>query len=641
MQFPKLLEGGRIGKMGVKNRTVMAPIANRLNDESGAVTQRFIDFYVERAKGGTGLIIIENTCVDWPLGKAGDFPVRLDSDRFIHGFNDLAEAVHPYGAKLATQLQHAGRQTEMGATEGLQPVTSSVLTEYRGSLAREMTIPEIKEAVEKFAAAARRTKQSGFDAVEIHGAHGYLPTQFMSPYMNTRTDMYGGSFENRMRFPLEIVSRVREEVGTDFPIIYRISADEHVAGGVDLAEAKLIAQALEKAGVDAIDVSAGAQASRYWIFPTMAMPRGCNVHLSEGIKAVVDIPVIVVGRINDPFLAEDILQQEKADFVALGRPLLADAYFVEKASRGAAEDIRPCIACNQCILRLMYHWRIGCSVNPETGKEREFELKPAAESKRVLIAGGGPAGMEAARVAALRGHEVTICEKAEMLGGQLLLASAPSFKKEIAGYVKYLVGQVERLGVKVELGKEVTRELVEQLEPDVLIVATGAVPLIPSMPGVDSKNVVIAESVLAGEAKVGKTAAVAGGGRLGVEMAYHLSQQGTAVTLVEMTGEIGADLELSEKMYFLKGLKEAHVRMLTNSKIEAVTEKGVEVVNKEWQRELIPVDTVVLALGAVSQNALLEDLKDVDVETYAIGDCVEPRTIYEAVHEGAQVARWL
>jgi NADPH-dependent 2,4-dienoyl-CoA reductase/sulfur reductase-like enzyme len=453
--------------------------------------------------------------------------------------------------------------------------------------------------------------------------------------------MYGGSLENRMRFPLEIVSRVREEVGPDFPIIYRYSADEHVDGGVRLEEAKLIAQMLEKAGVDAIDVSAGAQAARYWIFPTMAMPRACNAHLSEAIKEVVDIPVIVVGRINDPVVAEEVLRQEKADFVALGRALLADPHFVEKAARGEVEDIRPCIACNQCILRLMYHWRIGCSVNPETGKEREFALKPAAESKRVLIAGGGPAGMEAARVATLRGHDVTIYEKTDALGGQLLLASAPSFKKEIAGYVEYLVGQVERLGVKVELGKEVTRTVVERLEPDVLIVATGAVPLIPSMPGVDSRDVVTAEAVLAGEAQVGKTVAVAGGGRLGVEMAYHLSQQGTPVTIVEMIGEIGADLELSEKMFFLKALEEARVRMLTNSKIVAFTEKGVEVVDKEWQREFIPVDTVILALGAESLDVLAEELEGLDVETHIIGDCVEPRTIYEAVHEGAQVARFL
>jgi 2,4-dienoyl-CoA reductase-like NADH-dependent reductase (Old Yellow Enzyme family)/thioredoxin reductase len=641
MQFTKLLEEGKIGKMAVRNRTVMAPIANRLNDESGAVTQRFIDFYVERAKGGTGLIIVENTCVDWPLGKAGDFPVRLDSDRFIHGFNDLAEAVHPYGAKLATQLQHAGRQTEMGATEGLQPVTSSVLTFYRGSVAREMTIPEIKETVDKFADAARRTKQAGFDAVEIHGAHGYLPTQFMSPYMNTRTDMYGGSFENRMRFPLEIVARVREEVGPDFPIIYRFSADEHVAGGVELEEGKRIARALEEGGVDAIDVSAGSQASRYWIFPTMAMPRGCNVPLAAGIKEVVDIPVIIVGRINDPVLAEEILQDGKADFVALGRPLLADPYFVAKASRGEVEDIRPCIACNECILRLMRHWRIGCSVNARAGKERDYELKRAGTSRKVLIAGGGPAGMEAARVAALRGHEVLLWDKGAELGGQLLLASAPAFKKEIEGYVRYLVTQMNKLKVKVELGKEVTKEQVKRLKPDAVIVAAGAVPLVPSFPGVDRKEVVTAEAVLGGKASVGKTALVAGGGRLGVEIAYHLSQQGTSVTLVEMTGEIGADLELGEKMWFLEHLQEAGVKVLTNTKIDAVTAEGVRTVDRDWQGEVFAVDTVVLALGARPENALVEDLKDLGIEMYSIGDCVEPRNIYEAVHEGARVARWL
>jgi 2,4-dienoyl-CoA reductase-like NADH-dependent reductase (Old Yellow Enzyme family)/thioredoxin reductase len=641
MQFTKLLEEGRMGKMVVKNRSVMAAVANRLDDESGAVTQRFIDFYVERAKGGTGLIIIENTCVDWPLGKAGDFPVRIDGDQFIQGFNDLAEAVHPYGAKLATQLQHAGAQTNESATEGLQPVTSSVVGSYRGSVARELSMPEIKGIVEKFADAARRTKQAGFDAVEIHGAHGYLPTQFMSPYMNRRSDMYGGSFENRMRFPLEIVARVREEVGPDFPIVYRFSADEHTPGGVDVEEGKRIARALEEAGVDVIDVSAGLQVCRYWIFPTMAMSRGCNVPAAAAIKEAVDIPVIVVGRINNPALAEEILREGKADFVALGRPLLADPYFMDKASRGEADDIRPCIACNECILRLMRHWRIGCSVNPEVGNERELELKPASKKKKVLIAGGGPAGMEAARVAALRGHDVTLCEKGSALGGQLLLASIPTFKQEIAGYVQYLIRQVEKLQVKVELGKEVTADLVKAMRPDAVIVATGAIPRVPDIPGADGKAVVSAEAVLAGKAKVGKTAVVAGGGRLGVEMAYHLSQQGTNVTLVEMTGEIGGDLEAGEKMYFLERLGEAGVRLLTNRKIDSVSEDGVETIDKNWDRELIPADSVVVALGAQSVDALVKDLEGLGIEMYAIGDCVEPRQIYEAVHEGARVARWL
>jgi 2,4-dienoyl-CoA reductase-like NADH-dependent reductase (Old Yellow Enzyme family)/thioredoxin reductase len=641
MKFTKLLEEGSIGKMMVKNRTVMAPVANRLNDESGAVTQRFIDFYVERAKGGAGLIIIENTCVDWPLGKAGDFPVRLDGDSFIHGLNDLAETVHPYGAKLATQLQHAGGQTNESATDGLQPVTSSVLSSYRGSLPRELTIPEIKAIVRKFADAARRTKQAGFDAVEIHGAHGYLPTQFMSPYMNARHDMYGGSFENRMRFPLEIVASVREQVGADFPIIYRFSADEHVPGGVGVEEAKRIARVLQDAGVDAIDVSAGVQACRYWIFPTMAMPRGCNVEAAAAVREAVDVPVIVVGRINDPTLAEQILEDGKADFVALGRPLLADPHFVAKAQKGEVDDIRPCIACNECILRLMRHWRIGCSVNPDTGYEREHELKPAVNPKKVLIAGGGPAGMEAARVAALRGHHVTLCEKGPALGGQLLLASVPSFKKEIQGYVRYLSRQVEKLGVKVELKKEVTADLVKKMNPDAVIVATGAVPLVPEIPGADGKAVVTAEAILSGTAKVGQTAVVAGGGRLGVEMAYYLTQQGCKVTVVEMTGDIGADLELGEKMYFLERLTEAGVRILTGHKIQELTREGAQTVDRRWNVRLIPADTVVLALGARAEQSLLKTLEGLGAETYAVGDCVEPRTIYDAVHEGARVARWL
>jgi 2,4-dienoyl-CoA reductase-like NADH-dependent reductase (Old Yellow Enzyme family)/thioredoxin reductase len=641
MQFRRLLEEGSIGKMKIKNRIVMAPIANRLNDESGAVTQRFIDFYVERAKGGAGLIIIENTCVDWPLGKAGDFPVRLDGDSFIHGFNDLAEAVHPYGAKLATQLQHAGRQTNESATEGLQPVTSSVLTSYRGSVARELTIPEIKAIVQKFADAARRTKRAGFDAVEIHGAHGYLPTQFMSPYMNARHDMYGGSFENRMRFPLEIVASVRQEVGPDFPIIYRFSADEHVPGGVDVEEAKRIARVLQDAGVDAIDVSAGVQACRYWIFPTMAMPRGCNVETAAAVREAVDIPVVVVGRINDPTLAERILEDGKADFIALGRQLLADPHFVAKVEKGEVDDIRPCIACNECILRLMRHWRIGCSVNPNTGYEREHALKPAVSPKKILIAGGGPAGMEAARVAALRGHHITLCEKGSKLGGQLLLASAPSFKKEIEGYVRYLSSQVEKVGVRVELEKEVTADLVKEMNPDAVIVATGAVPLVPDIPGADGKAVVTAEAVLSGAANVGESALVAGGGRLGVEMAYHLTQHGRKVTLVEMTEEIGADLELGEKMYFLERLTEAGALILTGHKIQALTEEGAQTLDRAWNVRLIPTDTVVLALGARSEQSLLETLEGLGVETYAVGDCVEPRTIYDAVHEGARVARWL
>lgn len=638
MELSKLFEPGSIGAMEVKNRIVMAPMAVRLCSESGAVTQRFIDFYVERAKGGTGLIILENTCVDWPLGKAGDFPVRLDSDRFIHGFHDLADAVHPYGAKLATQLQHAGRQTHMDATEGLRPVTSSVLPGTTGTLPRKLTIPEIHEIEEKFAQAALRTKAAGFDAVEIHGAHGYLVTQFLSPFMNRRTDMYGGSLENRVRFAVEMVERVREKVGPDFPIIFRLSADEYVPGGIELEEAKLISLRLEEAGVDALHVSAGVyEVTRTTSPPTMVEPRGCYVHLAAGVRQVVNVPVIAVGRINNPVLAEEILEQGKADFIALGRQLLADPYFPDKAARGAWDDIRPCIACNQCIGRLIRHWRIGCCVNAETGRERETQLRPVDGKKKILVAGGGPAGMEAARVAALRGHEVSLYERSEQLGGQLLLASVPSFKKEIEEFIRYQVRQLDKVGVRVERGREVTRDLVKRVKPDVIIMATGARPLIPHIDGIDREEVVTAEAVLGGTVEVGKSVLVAGGGKVGVEMACHLAEQGRAVTLVEMTEEIGADLEPTEKVYFPLRLKRAAVTLLTERKVDRVTKDGVEIVSPGWEKELIPAETLVLALGAESDDALAQGLAGLDVEVYAIGDCVKPGSIYEAVHDGFRV----
>jgi len=595
MEFKKLFEPGTIGKMEVKNRIVMAPVNSRFGGEFGAVTQRWIDYYVERAKGGTGLIIVENNCVDWPLGKADGFLTRLDEDRFIPGFHDLAEAVHPYGAKIASQLQHAGRNTTLANTEGLQPVAPSVLISYRGTVAREVTIPEIEVIAGKFAEAARRTKEAGFDAVEMHGAHGYLFTQFLSPLTNKRNDMYGGSFENRMRFAVEVIERTREKVGPDFPIIFRFSVDEYLPGGVDLEEGKRIARRLEEAGVDAIDVSAGTRESAGTvIMPNMAVPRGCFVHLAARIKEVVSIPVIVVGRINDPILAEEILDQGKADFVTLGRQMLADPYFAEKAARGALDDIRPCIACNECLVRLYRKWRLGCSVNAEKGQQ---------------------------------------------LGGQLLLASVPSFKKEIEGFIKYLVRQLEKVGVRVELGREVTRDLVKEEKPEVVIVATGARPLIPSISGIERKEVVTAEAVLAGEAKVGKRVVVAGGGRVGVEIACHLEEEGASVTLVEMTGEIGADLEPVMMEYLLGRLKEHGMRVLTQRKVEAITGDGVKIVDREWRGELLAADTVVLALGAQSNGALLQELKGIDVEVHAIGDCAKPRTMYEAVHEGAQVGR--
>jgi 2,4-dienoyl-CoA reductase-like NADH-dependent reductase (Old Yellow Enzyme family)/thioredoxin reductase len=638
VKLTRLFEPITIGSMTVKNRIALAPVAMRYNTPYGTVTQRVVDHYAERAKGGTGLIIVEATTVDWPVGKVGACPLRLDRDSYIQGLRDIVEAVHAYGAKVAVQLQHVGGQTNRRNTEGAQPVAPSVVPFPRGDTPRALSIEEIHHIIQEFADSILRAKTAGCDAVEIHGSHGYLVTQFHSPYFNKRTDMYGGSFENRMRFTLEVIESAREKVGPDYPIIFRFSADEHVAGGVNLEEAKRIAKRVEEAGVDAIDISAGVHAARPWIFPPMAMPRGCNVHLSEGIKKVVDVPVIVVGRLGDPVLAEQVLAEEKADVIALGRPLLADAYLPRKASEGRIEDICPCISCNACIDRLVHGWSVGCAVNPKLGREREYTLEPAPQARRVLVAGGGPAGMEAARVAALRGHEVVLYEKTTELGGQLLPASVPPFKKDLEDLVAYLRHQVEKSGVRIVLGQEADEKVVRDEKPDVVIIATGAAAQKPPIPGIDGENVTTAEAVLGGETDVGKFVVVAGGGRLGAEMAYFLAQGGREVTLVEMQDVIGADMEMCEKAHLLDKLEEHEVSILTAHNITAVTESGVETVDSAWNTKALECDTVVLALGTIPRANLKEQLTGGDVEVHIVGDCKQPRRIYEAIHESWWVA---
>jgi 2,4-dienoyl-CoA reductase-like NADH-dependent reductase (Old Yellow Enzyme family)/thioredoxin reductase len=639
VKFPRLFEPITIGTMEVKNRFVMAPVAMRYNTPSGTITQRVIDHYVERAKGGTGLIIVEATTMDWPVGKVGSCPLRLDRDSYIQGFRDLVEAVHAHGAKVAVQLQHVGGQTNRRNTRGAQPVAPSVIGFPSADTPRALSVEEIRSIIREFADSVLRAKIAGFDAVEIHGAHGYLVTQFHSPYFNKRNDLYGGAFQNRMRFALELIEAARERVGPDFPLIFRFSADEHVAGGVGLEEARRIAVTLENAGIDAVDISAGVYAARPWIFPPMAMPRACNVDAAKGIKESVSIPVIVVGRLGDPLLAEQVLFENKADMIALGRPLLADPYLPLKAAEGREDDICPCVSCNACIDRLVRGWSVGCAVNPALGREREFQQDGIARSKKVLVVGGGPAGMEAARVAASRGHEVDLYEKTNELGGQLLPASKPSFKADLADLLEYLRRQLNKWGVRVHLGQQVTGELVRESGADVVIIATGAEPLEPTIPGIDGDNVAVAESVLRGESQVGKRVVVAGGGRLGLEMAWFLAQRNCDVQLVEMEAAVGVDMEACERTHLLEKLDEHQVSIITNATIKEMTGSGVHVVDGVRKSNFLECDSIVLALGYTPRIGLVEELESGGIEVYAIGDCVQPRRIYEAFHEAWWVAR--
>ena len=645
-KLEKLFEPVKIGKLQLKNRIVMPALNSKLGTEFGAVSDRLIDFYVERARGGVSLIIIENTCIDWPVGKAGTNPIRADEWKFVQGLHELAEAVHPYGTKIATQLQHTGRQgSSMTSAEGQQLVAPSAIPclPTGAEMPRELTIEEIEGLIGKFVFGAAITRTAGFDAVEIQGAHGYLITQFMSPYTNKRTDEYGGDFEGRMRFALRVVEGVRGAVGPDFPIIFRLSGDEYIEGGLTLEDNKLIAQRLESAGVDALSVSAGIYESPPWygrIFPTMGMPEGCNVPLAAEIKKVINIPVIVAGKLGNPLLAEEVLKDGKADLIAVGRPLLADPELPRKAAEGRLDDIRPCLYCNEgCAGSISNFWRVSCQVNPALGKEREYEIKPATKVKRVLVVGGGPAGMEAARVAALRGHDVTLYEKERSLGGQLAPASAPRFKKPLKHLAEYLKNQTGKAGVKIELGREATPERIKELKPDVAILATGATHFVPDIPGIKGGNVATACEILLGEREAGDRIAVVGGGEVGADVAWFLAEQGKKVTIVEMTYGVANDMNLFSRFYLLDKLAELGIEVLTNMTAEEITDKGVAAVDISGDRRIVEADTVVLATGFKSNSELEEKLRGEIPEVYTIGDCVELGKIWGAIHGGARAAR--
>ena len=644
VELKKLFEPIKIGKMELRNRIVMAPV-NTYYSEVGVVGNRLIDYLVERAKGGVGLIIVESTCVDWPVGKAGICPLRIDEWKYVPAFHNLVEAVHQYDTRIAIQIHHAGRQQSIICSEGQELVApSEVACLATGACKpRALTIDEIEGLEEKFIIAAQMAKWAGFDAVEVHGAHGYLINQFMSPYSNKRTDEYGGDFEGRMRFPVEIVEGIRAATGPDFPILFRLSADEYVEGGLTLDDTKNIARKLETTGVDAIHVAAGIYESKpsWWarIFPVMSMPPGSNVHLAEEIKRAVKIPVIVAGKLGNPILAEEVLKEGKTDLIAMGRPLLADPELPRKAALGELDDIRPCLYCNEgCFGSLNRFWSLRCQVNAAVGREREFEIKPTTKVKHVLVVGGGPGGMEAARVAALRGHKVTLYEKDEKLGGQLILASVPWFKEPIRDLIKYLESQIRKLGVKLELGKEVSPTLVKDLKPEVVILATGATPLTPEIPGIQKDSVVTAVDVLAGRKEVGQRVVIIGGGQVGSETAWFLAEKGKEVTIVEMLPTIVEDMNMASRYYLLAKLRELGVNVMTNKEAKEVTSEGM-IVESRGKKQTIEADTVILAVGSRSNKKLKEELEGKVAELYAIGDCVKPGKILEAIHGGSHIAR--
>ncbi len=645
LKYPRLFEPGVIGGILVKNRIVLAPCTTNYAGPTGEVTDRLISYYSERARGGAGLMIIENTQVKYPEGKNVSCQLRLDNDKYIPGYRELADALHLYGARVFQQIHHAGRQVHN--TEGVQPVAPSAIPDgFLQIPVRELQPAEIWDLVERFSETALRVKKAGMDGVEFHGAHGYLIGQFMSPHTNQRIDEWGGTFERRMKFLTEIVGRTRQKVGPNFTLCLRFSADEFVPGGLTLEDGKRIAQLAESLGIDVLDVSAGIYESMPTLLEPMRFNEGWRVYLAEAIRKVVKVPVITVGQIKTPSFAEKVLADGKADFVALGRPLISDPQWPNKARLGKDEEIRKCISCNTgCIGGHVFNdLYMRCTVNPEVGRERLegwLQLKPASAKKKIMIAGGGPAGMEAARVAALRGHEVTVYEKEKDLGGQLRVAALAPGRDKLNYILEYELPQLKALGVKVETGREVDESLIQAVKPDVLIVATGGAPMVPDIPCNWGRNVYIHWDVLAGKTQVnGERVIVAGGGVGGCEVALHLAAQGKKVTIVEMQDELALDEEPITRFDLLTNqLPEAGVRSLTGRNILEIGEKGVTLLDRHGRRTVLEADGVVVALGTRSVEALADRAKEIVPEVFVVGDSARPRKIIDAVYEGAAIAR--
>ena len=631
-EFAKLLEPTRIGSMELRNRIVMPPMNMQLANVDGGVTERKIAFYEERAKGGAGLIEIGALCIDDEIGRTAYPQLSIDGYKYTPGLSDLVDHVHGQGAKICPQLHHVGYNLPfLEATGGRPPVApSDIACPYLpGIRARELSVNEIQIIVEKYVRAAALAHHAGFDGVGIQGAHGFsLVSHFLSPATNKRTDEYGGDLRRRARFSVEIVKGIRARLGRAFPVIFRLSGDEYTKGGITLEDTKGIARMLEEAGVDALHISAGNSSSpdSFWAtIPPMDVPHGCHVHLAESIKQVVSVPVITVGRINDPEFAESILQEAKADLVAMGRALIVDPELPNKVAEGRLNEIRKCIGCLQdCDAD--FGLRVKCAINADVGKEREYTITPAKNRKRVLVIGGGPAGMESARIASLRGHKVTLLEKSRKLGGQLLLSEVLPHKKDVRNLIDFLAYQLRKLRVKVELGKEATSKLVERMNPDVVIVATGATPLLPSIPGVAQGGTVTAWDTLRlhGRNIVGENVIVAGGGGVGCETAEFLAMLGKRVTVVEMLQDIATELP-SKRRYFLKRrLGERRVQIMTGSEIEEVTAKGAVIQDRASGKRFDLEGRLVLALGATPNDELAGRLHGRVRELYPIGDCVRP-----------------
>jgi len=631
----------KIKSLELTNRVVMPPMGTNLGNADGTVSAETIAYLKRRAQGGPGLIITEITAVH-PLGVVTPNQLGAYDDRFIPGLKQLVAVAHEAGCKTAMQIHHAGRESFFLLNEGKAIGPSAVPSIIYRTAPREMTIADIQEAIAAFGAAAARGKETGFDGVEIHCAHGYLLTQFLSVLANQRTDQYGGStLAERSRFVIEVIEEVRRRIGPDFPLSVRISTEESIKGGYTADEMQTILPDMVRAGADIIHASFGTHGSPAGI--TSAPPEyepGFNAWLARKVKEVVDVPVIAVGRFTDPAQADEVIARGDADLVAFGRQFLADPDFLLKAKAGRSADIRRCIACNQgCIEReILGEGNIRCAINPETGQETIYPAGPAAKPKAVWVVGAGPGGLTAASEAARLGHYVTLFEQELELGGQTRYGRIPPSKAVYGEWIDWLIDQVQKTGITIKSGTEVTEAMLKEGRPQCVILATGGEKIVPDIPGINKGHICDAWEILDGSVKPKKHVLVIGGGLIGMETADYLSEHGSEVTLVEMLKRSPV-LKITSHGYMVhKRLRDKNCRLLFDTQVTAVDDGSVEIETAGESATIAPIDQVVVAVGLKARDDLKEVLESLQIPYAVIGDARSPRRIIEATEEGARAA---
>ena len=638
--FPNMFSPINIGTVTVPNRFVVPPMGNNFANTDGSMSERSAAYYEARAKGGFGLITIESTVV-YKQAKGGPRKPCLFSDEVVPSFKRVADACHAYGAKVSIQLQHAGPEGNSKLTGYPLKAASAIAPSAGREIPEAMPTEEVYRLIECYGDAARRAQLAGIDMVEVHCAHGYLVSTFISARTNKRTDEFGGCFENRMRLPRLIIENIRKKTGGNMPILCRINARDEGDGGVDVHDAAAIAAYLEtECGVDGIHVSRSIHIHDEFMWAPNITHGGFNAELGAEIKRAVSVPVILVGRFTEPQYAELLVKQGRADLIAFGRQSIADPELPNKARNGQLEKLTPCIACLLgCVPNMLQGRPITCAMNPCVG--REAELKPAEVRKNVVVIGGGPGGMYAARLCALRGHSVTLLEKDAELGGHFLVASYPPGKGEISGAIRSFIVNCREAGVDIRTGTEATPELVASLKPDAIIIATGSVPLRLPIPGLDSCGCSTAEDVLTGKADTGKRVLVVGGGMVGCECVEFLTEREHIVDMVEMKPVIGEDIVPEARKYIMANLEKHKVTQRVNARVKQFYADGVDFTDTVTGEDaaMRGYDSVVLAMGYRSNNTLEEQLKDLAPQVIVIGEARQaPGNSMEATGDALNAA---